>query len=150
MENKPISDICSEHLYQSSKDEILALIKNKKFVEAMSLMEALIKDHGNDEQISHLTAHVVFLVVLNDGQVSIDILNYLLKTTYKNFFDSYLGAYMVGIMLMKKTNIKEQTIKDFGERAFNMSPKLFKKIINKVKPKNNQLYTFFKEMLNGN
>lgn len=126
-----MSDTCPQPILEKKIDEINQSIKDKKYYEALTIMDNLRKEFGNDEKVVRILSVGMFkLLIIDEKYRYNDLLQHILTKAEENFFDSKLCSYVLGILLLLETQTKDDVIRNMAQRTIKMSPETIKKVIN--------------------
>ena len=124
------------HLFKQKKKDIEESNKQLKPVKAMTVMDELRKNYGDDEKVSQLIAKELFNGLVQDpNNKQNDLVQYVFSNAEKNFFDPIVCCYTVGLLLLMETKTKDSVILKIGNRMSKMSPKLLKKVLSSLPEK---------------
>ena len=133
-ENETI--ICSQHLFNSKKEKLNKLLKEKHYYEILSILLELKEEFPNDDKIIRLISRYMFELLIKDKEYrNIELLQHIFSKAEDNFFDTILCSYVFGILILLKTDTDKGIIETIGERMHKMSPCFLKTIINKLPEK---------------
>jgi len=130
---KSTASTCPMHLLKNKIKDINTAIGEKQYYNATQTLRELKDKYGKDENVMRLIAISMFNILLNgDEHKDSDILSYLFKHAERNFFDSVLCSYSVGILLLIKTHTEDEIVEEIGKRMVKMSPGTLRTIFNKL------------------
>jgi tRNA nucleotidyltransferase (CCA-adding enzyme) len=124
---------CSNHLFNQRKIEIFNLIRKNKTYEAMSILEKLFFEYQEDEKILEFASCAILNILVKDKtNQNNNIIQPIFKHAEENFFNDKLNAYVLGILIIIKTNTKKEDIINFAKKAIQLNPNNVKYIIKKL------------------
>jgi len=131
--NKGMSSTCPMHLLKSKIEDINTALGEKEFYKVSQTLKELKEDYGKDENILRLIAISTFKLLLEgEKHKDADVLSYLFKYAEKNFFDTILCSYVLGILMLIRTPTEDTILKEIGERMAKMSPGTVKSVLSKL------------------
>jgi len=135
-EEEKKNSICPMHLFNAKLEEINNLFTQDKPYEVLTILDDLRKEYGDDESVVRLLSIATFKLLLKGEKYRHNnLIQHILDKAEKNFFDSTLCAYVVGILILIPTKTEKGIIKEVGERVLNMAPSTLKKVINMLPEK---------------
>lgn len=130
------NSICPMHLFSAKLEEINKLFKENKHYEILTTLNELKEHYGEDESVVRLLAIATLKVLIIDELYrNNDLIQHILDKAEKNFFDSTLCAYVVGILILIATKTEKDVIKEVAERVRNMAPSTLKKVMDMLPEK---------------
>ena len=135
-EGKNKNSICPMHLFNSKLEEVNKLFRENKHYEILTTLNELKEHYGEDESVVRLLAIATLkILIVDDLYRNNDLIQHILDKAEKNFFDSTLCAYVVGILVLISTSTEKSVIKEVAERVLNMAPETLKKVIDMLPEK---------------
>jgi len=114
---------CLMHLLKNKIEEVNTDFGEKNYYKVLQTLQDLKEEYGKDDNILRFISISMFKLLLEEKNYkNIDILTYLFKYAEKNFFDTILCSYVLGILLLIKTPTEDVVIREIAERMIKMSP----------------------------
>ena len=122
-EKKKPADTCPKHLFQQRKKDVWQSQQQGKDYEVFTILKHLQEDYGNDEDVLRYVVVNIFPLLIKDEKYRNDgMLQFIFTKAEHNFFDTILCSFVFGILILLKTNTKDNVITEIGDRMLHMAP----------------------------
>lgn len=134
--DKDMGSVCPMHLLKNKIQEVNTDFGEKNYYKVLQTLQELKEEYGKDDNILRFLAISMFKLLLEGSEYrNVDLLTYLFGHAEKNFFDTTLCSYVLGILLLINTPTEDEIIEEIAERMIKMSPGTVRRILDSLPEK---------------